>query len=45
MQHKSELNEDFYRAVFLLKKRFHTPADMLRYWSFSRTMFGTTPSN
>lgn len=36
MNSKAEKNTDFVRALILLKKRFHTPFDLLNYWS----MFG-----
>ena len=35
MQHRQTLKQDFYRARFLLKERFNTVDDLLRYWSFA----------
>lgn len=28
-------NDEFYLAMFLLKKRFNSPIDLIRYWAFS----------
>jgi len=28
-------NEQLQLAVYLLKKRFHSPLDLLKYWSFT----------
>jgi hypothetical protein len=35
MQHKNALNQDFYRARFLLNNRFNTVEDLLRYLSYA----------
>jgi len=42
LQHRIQLDEDFYRAIFLLQNRFHYPVDLLRYWAFSRTLSRAT---
>lgn len=35
MNRKAEIDLDFRRAMILLKKRFHTPHDLVLYWSMS----------
>jgi len=35
MQHRNAKKDDFFRAKFLLKNRFNTVDDLLRYWAFS----------
>lgn len=35
MQRKIELNEDFYRAVYLLNNRFNNPTDLVKYWAYA----------
>lgn len=32
---KIDSNPDFVRAVMLLKRKFHTPYDLIVYWGFS----------
>jgi hypothetical protein len=32
---RADVNLDFNRAMILLKKRFHTPHDMILYWAMS----------
>lgn len=32
---KSTTSEQLYLATFLLKKRFHTPWDLIKYWGFT----------
>jgi hypothetical protein len=34
MSNQATNKEDFYRGLFLLRKKFHTPNDLLKYWSF-----------
>lgn len=35
MSKQSDTKEQFQLAVYLLKTRFHTPFDLLKYWAFS----------
>lgn len=35
VNNKVKVNDDFHLAVYMLKNRFHTPIDLIRYWSFS----------
>lgn len=35
MSKKADINLDFNRAMILLKKRFHTPYDLVLYWHMS----------
>ena len=35
MNRRADVNTDFHRAMILLKKRFHTPYDLIVYWGFS----------
>ena len=35
MQRKIQLDDNFYRAIYLLQNRFHTPTDLLKYWAFA----------
>jgi hypothetical protein len=35
MQHKAQMREDYYRAVFLLKNRFNTVNDLVKYWAYA----------
>lgn len=35
MQHENTIRQDFFRAKFLLKNKFNTVDDLLRYWAFS----------
>jgi hypothetical protein len=35
MSKKVKLDEQLHLAVYLLKNRFHTPGDLLKYWAFS----------
>ena len=34
-QRKIQLDENFYRAVFLLKNRFNNVNDLVKYWAYA----------
>lgn len=37
-------NDELFLALFLLKKRFHSPIDLIRYWSFAGPCLESHPS-
>lgn len=44
MRKKIELTDDFFLAMYLLKSKFNTVDDLLRFWSFSGPCLETHPS-
>jgi len=41
---QADVNLDFNRAMILLKKKFHTPYDLIVYWSMSGPCIEPHPS-
>ena len=44
MDNRAEINLDLQRALILLKKRFHTPHDLITYWAMSGPCIESHPA-
>jgi hypothetical protein len=44
MQKKIRVDEQLHLALYLLKNRFNTPVDLVRYWAFSGPCLENHPS-
>jgi hypothetical protein len=44
MSKKEQRTDEFYLATYMLNKRFNTPVDLIKYWSFSGPCLEPHPS-
>lgn len=44
MSNSEQKNEQLNLAIYLLRKRMHTPIDLLKYWAFAGPCIEAHPS-